>query len=48
MLMWFLLGGGHTMLDGYGERKADIDPRAETGADFHLPDLTYTLDLLVV
>ena len=36
------------MLDGCGEGKADIDPRAESEADFHLPDLTYTLDLLIV
>ena len=36
------------MLDGCGEGKTDIDLRAESGADFHLPDLTYTLDLLIV
>lgn len=36
------------MLDGCGEGKADIDLRAESGASFHLPDLSYTLDLLIV
>lgn len=47
VLKWFVLGGGHKMLNGCGKGKADIDLRAKSGADFHLPDLTYTLDVLV-
>ena len=48
VLKWFVLGRGHTILNGCGKGKADIDLKAESGVDFHLPDLTYTLDVLVV
>ena len=48
VLKWFVLGGGHKILNGCGKGKADIDLRAESGADFYLPDLTYILDVLVV
>ena len=36
------------MLYGCGKRKANIELGAVVGADFNLPDLTYTLDGMVV
>ena len=36
------------MLNGCGEGGAYIELRARSGADFNLPDLTKTLDVLIV
>ena len=36
------------MVYGCGKRKTNIELGAGVGADFDLPDLTYTLDGLVV
>ena len=40
--------GAIKTLDGCGEGEAYIDFGAGSGADFDLPDLTNTLDVLVV
>ena len=44
----FVLGGRYKNVKWFGEGEACDDLGAGSGADFDLPDLTYTLDVLVV
>ena len=42
------LGGGLIMLNGCGERKANIDLGTGDGSDYDLPDQTNTLDVYCI